>query len=110
MPGKKSIVYKGKAAVQAPGDLHAPPKPGRLARTTQAPTTEVVDDYVKVVAAENVARTSDIYLMYERARTRPKLLVQGVQITEICTQVGEGSTALHTPTCSFGSGTLELPK
>ena len=55
MPGKKS---KAKAAVQAPGDLHPPPKPGPPARTTHVPTNEVVDEYVKVVGVENVAGAS----------------------------------------------------
>ena len=53
MSGKKS---NAKAAVQAPKDLH-PPKPAPAARTTHVPTKEVVDEYVKVVAVENVAGT-----------------------------------------------------
>ena len=54
MPCKKS---KAKAAVQAPGDPHPPPKPAPLACTTHVPTKEVVDEYVKVVGVENVAGT-----------------------------------------------------
>ena len=54
MPGKKS---KAKAAVQAPGDPHPPPKPAPPARTTHVPTKEVVDEYVKVVCVENVVET-----------------------------------------------------
>ena len=54
MPGKKS---KAKAAVQAPGNPHPPPKPTPLAHTTHMPTKEVVDEYVKVVGVENVAGT-----------------------------------------------------
>ena len=46
MPGNKS---KAKAAVQAPGDPHLPPKPAPPAPTTHLPTKEVVDEYVKVV-------------------------------------------------------------
>ena len=54
MPGKKS---KAKAAVQAPGDPHPPPKPAPPPRSTHEPTRQVVDEYVKVVGVENVART-----------------------------------------------------
>ena len=48
---------KAKVGVQAPGDTH-PPKPARPARTTHVPTNKVVDEYVKVVAVENVAGNS----------------------------------------------------
>ena len=48
---------KAKAAVQAPGDPHPPPKPAPPARTTHVPTKEVVDEYAKVVSVENVAGT-----------------------------------------------------
>ena len=58
IPGKKS---KAKAAVQAPGQLH-PSKPAPVARTTHVPTKEVVDEYVKVVAVENVAETGILVL------------------------------------------------
>ena len=34
-----------------------PPKPASPARTTHVPTKQVVDEYVKVVGVENVART-----------------------------------------------------
>ena len=54
MPGKKS---KAKAAVQAPGDPHPPPKAAPPPRSTHEPTKEVVDEYVKVVRVENVAGT-----------------------------------------------------
>ena len=56
MPGKKS---KAKAAVQAPGDPHPPPKAAPPARTTHVPTKEVVDEYVKVVGVEKVAGTGN---------------------------------------------------
>ena len=53
-------------------------------------------------------RTSDIYLMYERARTRPKRFrLQVVQITEICTR-GGGSAALHTDSNSSWNKWLDL--
>ena len=54
MPGK---THKAKAAVQAPGDPHPPPKPAPPPRSTHEPTKEVVDEYVKVVGVENVAGT-----------------------------------------------------
>ena len=52
MPGKKP---RAKAAVQASGDPHPPPKPALPPRTTHEPTRQVVDEYVKVVGVENVA-------------------------------------------------------
>ena len=61
MPGKKS---KAKAADQAPGDPHVPPKPAPLARTTHVPTKDVIDEYVKVVGVENVAGTGIRVLDY----------------------------------------------
>ena len=54
MRGKKS---KAKAAVQPPGDPHPPLNPAPPPRTTQEPTRQVVDEYVKVVVVENVAGT-----------------------------------------------------
>ena len=52
MAGKKS---KAKAAIQAPGDSHPPPKPAPHPRSNHKPTKQVVDEYVKVVGVENVA-------------------------------------------------------
>ena len=52
MLGKKS---RAKAAIQAPGDPQPPPKPAPPPRTPHEPTRQVVDEYVKVVAVENVA-------------------------------------------------------
>ena len=78
MPGKKS---KAKAAVQAPGDPHPPPKPAPPARTSHMPTKEVVDEYVKVVGVENVAGTGIQVLdcalhgkQYPRSWWRPNLV------------------------------------
>ena len=52
MPGKKT---RAKSDVQAPGDPQPPPKPAPPPRSSHEPTRQVVDEYVKVVAVENVA-------------------------------------------------------
>ena len=54
MPGRNS---RAKAAVQAPMDKHPPLKHAPLARTTQVPTKEVVDEYVRAVAVQSVVVT-----------------------------------------------------
>ena len=51
------VSSKAKAAVQAPGDPHPPPKPAPPARTTHMPTKEVFDEYVKGLGVENVTGT-----------------------------------------------------
>ena len=70
-------VSKAKAAVQAPGDPHPPPKPAPLAHTTHVPTKEVVDEYVKVVGVENLVgtgiRVSDYALSVNEMKGLPAI-------------------------------------